>query len=176
MAKLFVLSGGPCSGKTSLIKYLEKKGFPVLHETARKLVEIGIIKPEEFKSKEKRDYIQRIIFEEQLKAEESVSNQPVVFLDRSLVDGIAYYWILNLEPPKYMFEILSKKRYDKVFILEQLENFELDNVRHESPEQAKKIHELVIKAYEMLGYDIIEVPVMPIFQRAHFILKRIELF
>ncbi|HLI45721.1 MAG TPA: ATP-binding protein, partial [Geobacterales bacterium] len=136
MAKLFVLSGGPCSGKTSLIKFLESKGFPVLHETARKLVQMGIIKQEEFKSKERRDYIQRIIFEEQLKAEESVSNLPFVFLDRSLVDGIAYYWVLGLEPPSFMFEILSKKRYDSVFILDQLQEFEIDEIRHEDPEQA----------------------------------------
>ncbi|MDT7891134.1 MAG: ATP-binding protein [Thermoproteota archaeon] len=175
MARFYVVSGGPCSGKTTLIKYLESKGFPVLHETARKLVEKGILKKEDFLDKNKRDFIQRVIFKEQIRAEESVLSYPFVFLDRSVVDGIAYYWIINLEPPREMIEIASKRNYECIFILEQLDKFEKDEVRYEEPEEAKKVHELIVRAYNMLGYKTIRIPVMPVKDRAILILKNIEL-
>lgn len=174
MARLFVISGGPCSGKTSLVKYLESKGFFVVHESARKLVEEGIISLEDFKSKQKRDHIQRIIFKKQLEAEESILHEGIVFLDRSVVDGIAYYWIANLEPPREILSVASKRNYEKVFILEQLPFYEEDGIRHENIEEAKKIQELIIRAYTMLGYKIKFVPVMPLEERAVFVLKEVE--
>lgn len=175
MTRFYVISGGPCSGKTTLIKYFESKGFPVLHETARKLVEKGILKKEDFLDKNKRDFIQRIIFKEQIKAEESAFSYPFVFLDRSVVDGIAYYWILNLEPPREVIEIASRRNYECVFILEQLDKFERDEIRYEKAEEARRVHELIVRAYNMLGYKTIRIPVMPLNDRAIFILKKIEL-
>jgi len=38
MEKVAII-GGPCSGKTTVIKELEKQGFNVIHETARNLIE-----------------------------------------------------------------------------------------------------------------------------------------
>ncbi len=176
MVKFYVITGGPCSGKTSLIKYLESKGFPVVHESARWLVENGILKAEDFKSKDKRDEIQRKIFMKQLEAEERASSYPIAFLDRSLIDGIAYYWVVNLEPPDYMLKIISKKKYEKVFVLEMLRFYEEDGVRYESEEEAIKVHELIIKAYSSLGYKPIFIPRASVEERAFLILKEIGHF
>lgn len=173
MRRLFVLTGGPCSGKTSIIKYLESKGFTVLHETARKLVEKGILKVEDFKIKEKRDYIQRRIFYAQLSAEEELPKNCLAFLDRGLVDGIAYYWIMDLDPPKEFIEIASKRDYELVFILDQMERYEKDGIRHEDPKEARLIYELIKKAYIELGFKTIRVPVLPLKERTKYILKEI---
>lgn len=39
--KKIVLTGGPCCGKTTLIEELNKRGYPVLHETAREVLNEG---------------------------------------------------------------------------------------------------------------------------------------
>jgi predicted ATPase len=35
----YVITGAPCSGKTSVIRELEKRGYRVVHEVARAYIE-----------------------------------------------------------------------------------------------------------------------------------------
>ncbi len=39
MTRWHVITGAPCSGKTTVIRDLERRGFRVVHETARAWIE-----------------------------------------------------------------------------------------------------------------------------------------
>jgi predicted ATPase len=47
-----------------------------------------------------------------------------------------------------------------------------DPVRSENAQSADRIEGLIEAAYSGLGYDIIRVPVMPVRERAEFVLSR----
>ncbi len=54
-----------------------------------------------------------------------------------------------------------------------LVDFKNDEARNETPEQAMLIHGAIREAYVDQGYDIVEVPVLPVPERADFILKNL---
>ena len=89
--KKCVITGSSCSGKTTLIKELESRGFYVLKEVARK-----IISERKYMPQTKDEFLKKqiLIFNEQFyneeKFEREFPNADMVFLDRSLIDCISY--------------------------------------------------------------------------------------
>ncbi len=73
-------------------------------------------------------------------------------------DSIAYYRLSGLDTAQPL-EFSRAVRYKRVFFLEPLP-FRTDRVRTEDPETAARIDRFLRDAYEMLGYDIIPVPVL----------------
>lgn len=166
----YVITGGACSGKTTVINHFKKRGYSVLEETAREVIEerknFNLDKKEKIKRQE-------IIFNRQFKAEESYSKKFIdcLFLDRSLIDGVAYFNYLFNCFSKNFIKWKLKNRYDLVFVLDRLP-FEKDGLRIEkTEEEAAKSHQKIIKAYRNYGYSLIFVPVMPVEKRVEFILN-----
>ena len=92
-----------------------------------------------------------------------------VFFDRGLPDVIAYYRFLKAKPPKTLGG-LSRDRYKKVFMLDMLP-YKKDYARNESEKDALKIHRLIKRAYQGLGYRVVRIPVMAVTERVELILK-----
>jgi predicted ATPase len=172
--KKIVITGGPCSGKTAVIEELRKIGFPVLEETAKEIVALRKHIPV---TKEESDIRQDLIFNKQFAKEQKAEkeNYDVLFLDRSLIDGLAYAVLYSGEKSieKYLPAVRNKK-YDYVFILDLLpfnpEGFRSEN---ENEEEAKRIHNSILELYQRLGYEPVSVPVMSIEHRVGFILEKI---
>jgi len=168
--KKIVLTGGPSSGKTSVIKELKRRGFRVLSESGRTI--LGVMGSP--KSKKEMVKVQLLICCLQ-KILESYCEKKT-FLDRSLIDIFAYSKHFFGSLPKCMS--LPNYRYDKVFVLDRLP-FVADGLRIESCDgEAKKMHNLVLAEYELHGYRPIVVPLFPsctvqesIERRAVFILN-----
>jgi len=169
MIKKYVITGGPCTGKTTTINNLKKQGFFIFEESARKVLKT------KFKDKHSkeidRDFFQRKIFElqEEHFNKANNSNKQIVFFDRGVGDTLAYYLFSKLKIPKDLLEKAKKQRYTKIFFLEPLNFYEKDDIRQESKKEQKKISEAIIKSYSQLGYDIIKVPIMSINKRIEFI-------
>jgi Predicted ATPase len=174
MKLIYVITGGPCTGKTTLINYLYKRGFHIVEESARLLVKEGILTKEDFINPNKRDYLQRMIMKKQIEQESKIPINKITFLDRGLVDGIAYYWIVNMEPPFELLELCKNRNYRLVFVLEQLDNYQSDELRYEDFETGKKIHEYIIKAYKMFGYKLIFIPKASVEERLNIILGHVK--
>ncbi|VVB82013.1 Dephospho-CoA kinase [uncultured archaeon] len=166
--KKIVLTGGPCSGKSTVLEELAKKGYSVLRETAKEIVakrkDIPI-------SKQESEIRQDMIFNEQLKKEEEAEKGiGVLFLDRSLIDGLGYSVLYEGENSleKYFPKILGRK-YHKIFLFERLP-FSSQGFRPETNEEAKKIHDAMDSIYKRFGYEPISVPKMSVEERVNFIL------
>lgn len=174
MKELYVITGGPCAGKTTLINYLRSKGFYTVDEAARLVVEKGIFSKEDFVNKEKRKELQEVVLNLQIYLEENIPDNTIAFLDRGAIDGVAYLWIVGLNPSEKCIEICKKRNYKAVFILEQLEYYFTDNVRYESYEEGREIHKLIIKAYEQFGYRPYFIKRDTVENRAEEILKIVK--
>ncbi len=173
MPRIFVLTGGPCTGKTATLEALRKRGCIVSGEAARKVIEREMNKGSDALPWKDRDAFQRSVLDEQKELEAGLRGEKDAFLDRGIPDGLVYYRLDGLEPPKELLEAARETRYDRVFVLDILPEYETDESRREDPETMRKIHMLVKDVYRELGYEIVEVPVMSVEKRVDFILDRV---
>lgn len=169
----YVITGAPCSGKTSVINGLARRGYKVLPEAARAYIDSQLalgLTLEEIKA----DILpfERHILLDKARIEERLDERRLVFLDRAVPDSIAYFQFEGLdcrEPLAYS----RRRRYQKIFLFEQLE-FKKDAVRSEDRTIAWRIETLLEKCYLDLGYPIIRVPVLPVDQRIAFVLGQVD--
>lgn len=168
-----VITGGPYCGKTTIINELSAHGFITIKEAA-----IEVIKNEQEAGNNKpwleREKFQKKIIDLQIQQFNSARNNVITFYDRGLVDGLAYYHLDGIDPPKELKEHASKKRYNLVFIPDLIEGFKPDKIRGESPEERKLVHELIIKYYSDYGYNVINIPSLSVSERVLFIKNKIN--
>ena len=169
----FIITGGPCSGKTSLIKSFVDKRYSTLSETARE-----IINEESEKSQGKlpwtdvKEFQIKVMNRQKLKENELIGD--IVFLDRGLPDNIAYCELNNIDLGESIIEDIKIANYEKVFIMDILPIYEKDEERKEDLEEAKKIHEKICEVYKILNFDIVKVPFLEINERKKYVLDRIN--
>ncbi|UCD31915.1 MAG: ATP-binding protein [Desulfobacterales bacterium] len=167
----YVITGAPCSGKTAVISGLEQIGHQVVHEVARAYIDEQLQKGQSI-AQIKTDILsfESHILYKKIEIEQSLPESSVIFLDRAVPDSIAYYMIEGLNPddPIQKSKLI---RYKNIFLFERL-RFEKDDVRSEDEKIAAQLDRLLQTSYEMLDYDIIYVPVMPVDKRIDFILER----
>lgn len=172
-----VITGGPGVGKTTLIKKLREMGYYTVAEAARYVAEEEMRKGSKLipRVKDKVKEFQLKVLDAQLRFEKDAPKDEIVFLDRGIPDGIAYFWLHGVEPCREVIEAAKKHRYDLVFILEPLPIYHKDEVRWEDPDVAKIAQKLIEKAYKMLNYNVISVPAMNTKRRIRFILEKVNI-
>lgn len=163
-----VITGGPCSGKTSLIERISEFGYTVVEEAATQIISKGIYHPQKEPLKFQRHVLSRQIFLEK-KAESETDG--LIFCDRGIYDGLAYLRFFNV--PEDKLELPERWNYLMAFHLEQLE-YKKDEIRFETPKEAHKISELIREVYIEKGIPVEHVPVMNISQRTNFVLNRVK--
>ena len=179
-----VISGGPGTGKTSIVKVLESMGYPCYHEVIRDMTLEAkkdtnparfVTNPLAFVT-DPYDFNRRIL-ENRLGhfKEGTRMSEAVVFFDRGLPDVLAYMDYFK-QPYEDDFKAICKdNRYDKVLLLPPWEAIYIsDNERLESFEEALEIHQYLTASYERFGYSPVSVPEGSIPERATFILDHLR--
>lgn len=175
--KKYVVTGGPCSGKTTILNSINSLGFHILPESSRIVMEKYNIHP-------KKDFnnFQRILMIEQMGMEINLSNLDVdvAFLDRSILDNYAYANFGNVTCSPEIEDFVRNTDYSKIFLLDITPEYKKDDQRWESQYMAKTIHNKIHNTYNEFGYNPIEVPFFEedsfeksVEKRRDFILKRI---
>lgn len=169
----YVLTGGPCAGKTTTINEFARRGYPVLAEPARLIIDEKLASgltidqivgdPNWLPSVVERSYRQ----------ESAVPKDELYFFDRALPDSIAYYSLAGRARDSFFDRALKEIRYRKIFLL-ALVDYQNDSARSETPEQARAIHEKIREGYMGEGYEIIDVPVLPVGERVDFVLNLLD--
>lgn len=169
MSNWCVLTAGPCAGKTSTIRELLARGYNVAPEASRLVIDQKI--SEGYDDPQSHEDFPQWVEKKDRQIERRLERDAsdVVFLDRSLADNIAYQRLFNGGTYQSLVDECIG-RYQTVFLLEQLP-LENDYARKEDEETAREIHEELRTTYEDLGYDVVEVPVMPIDERVDFVVK-----
>jgi predicted ATPase len=168
-----VITGGPGTGKTSLITALESKGYTCLPEISRQVTlearEKGI---DQLFLKDPMLFSYKLLEGRKKQFYEAVDYKTdLVFLDRGLPDVLAYLEYIGDKYPKIFTEVCASHRYDLVFLLPPwVEIYATDNERYESFEQAKLIYQALKKVYIKFNYTLIEVPKGKLQDRIDFIM------
>lgn len=152
--KKVVITGGPNSGKSSLISLLAERGLAVLTETARLVIEQKGIYPWD-----DQQLFGETVHREQVRREKELSGE-LIFLDRSLVDPVAYAEVAGAPLPASIYRDIERAGYHRdVFYCEMLPTYCTDRQRKDSPVQAAAVHDRLRTVYARFGFNVVEVPV-----------------
>lgn len=169
----YVLTGGPCAGKTTLVREFEADGIHVIHESARAIIEEGLSagKTLDEVRADPAAFTAAIIDRDTANLDRH-GNHERVFFDRSILDNIAYHRILNLTPSAELLAAAERAAFRKVFLLDLLD-YQLDEARNETPEEAARIHTALEAAYRDYGVPVVKVPVLPVEERVAFVVENL---
>ena len=168
----YVITGAPCSGKTSVIRRLEQLGYPVVHEVARAYIDAQLSEGKTLEQIKADEWaFERHILMAKVKIESKLAPDDIIFFDRATPDSIAYYKLCGLDPSE-PWQMSQTVRYQKIFLFERL-SFLSDPVRSEDEKTAGRLSDLITECYRALGYQLIHVPLLSIEERTEFILKRL---
>lgn len=169
----YVVTGGPHSGKTTIVNRLSEMGYDTNPEYSRLLIDRELKKGkslDEIRGNSKM--FQDALVAGKLGLERNLPKDKMVFLDRGLVDSIAYYKFLKIPLPKGLVK-LCRKRYKKVFLLGMLP-YKQDYARNEPKKHAYKLNRLIKQVYSQFGYKVIVIPAMPVEDRVKMILDNLD--
>ncbi len=183
-AKKIVITGGPSTGKTSVIEQLEYDGFYCLHEVIRTMTSHEKSKDEKIQittnpiiSVKDPAKFNTMILNARIEQYEIAhkSKEDTVFFDRGIPDVLAYMDCFDqIYEPEFV-KACETKRYDQVFLMPPWGKIHItDSERFESFEESMRIHECLKKAYENYSYDVIIVPKTSVKERIGFILDHIN--
>lgn len=170
----FVITGAPSTGKTTLINGLSMLGYATVPEAARLVIDEAIKQGrtvEELRKIEK-DF-QHQVLNKKLELEKKQPAEKLTFFDRGLHDTLAYLHVHQINIEDYVHELISARKYKRVFLLEPLEFFDKDYARTENRSQVLQLQKLLSSAYADHGMPPLSVPFLPPRQRLQFVLDNI---
>lgn len=168
-----VITGGPSSGKSTVIRLLKDMGFETTIELARHYIDLQRMNgrsTEEIRANQRQ--FQHKVLNMQINVEKKLDPKELVFLDRGLPDELAYYKYFNLQPDEKLIAHLDDNRYRAIFILDLLP-LDKDYARTEDVAAQKALHQMIIDTYLERGEPIVFVPVLPPKERVEFILDKL---
>ena len=171
-----VITGGPGTGKTSIINELLKRNYACLEEISRQVTleakqqgidQLFLTDPLLFSDKLLEGRTKQFF--------DAGENGGLVFLDRGIPDILAYLDFAGQTYPDHYDRACRAHVYDHVFVLSPwLEIYRQDNERYESFEEAAEIHDQLLETYLKYDYRLHDVPFGNVKERTDFILKIAE--
>lgn len=170
----YVLTGGPSTGKTTLLKLLSEKGYQVVPEAARSVIDTHLadgISVEELRSDEK--HFQELVVQRKADIESTLDPNAIIFFDRGMHDSNAYLRYYDFHIEDWIDDLVYNATYRKVFLLDQLDRYKDDYARVEDQAFRERIGELLQAAYEQSDIPVEVVPDIGLEKRLNHILNSI---
>lgn len=172
MQAFFVITGGPGSGKTTLIDALEQAGFARAVEAGR-----GIIQDQAAIDGPALPWRDPAAFAELMLGWEMRSHRMAerqagpVFFDRGVPDVIGYLRLMRLPVPVHIEKAAEVFRYcRRVFIAPPWrEIFTQDTERRQDFTEAERTYAALAETYARLGYELVELPRAGVAERLKFV-------
>ncbi len=178
MHQKVVITGGPGTGKSTVIEALEKQRYTCMPEVSR-----SVTRAAQERGIDQLFLHDPLIFSELLLQErinqyrkaEEINDGPV-FFDRGIPDVVGYLDYLGVDYPDHFRLESIEKRYSRVLMMPPWQAiYRSDSERYENFEQSLLIFENLKKTYLGLGYSIEIVPEASVETRVEFILNAIEI-
>lgn len=179
MDHFYIITGGPGSGKTSLLNALALSGYQHSQEAGRHIIQDqvaigGTALP----------WLNPALFAELMLAWEMRSyaiaiseqrSQPY-FFDRGMTDIAGYLTLCALPVPAHVSQAVQRYSYNKtVFIAPHWPDiYEADEERKQSLDEAERTFDAMASTYQHYGFNLLELPKADIKTRLGFVLNHIQ--
>ena len=172
----FIFTGGPCCGKTTVLKKLQEMGHQVCPEAYSALHKEARANGTLNKFSTDMIYQRYLIMQRHLEQESRLDPARPAFLDRSIPDVIFYGNYFNVAMPADLIQIFEHHKIDYryVFIFEPVPKilYQQTESRQETCAEAAQMHQAVLKWYAERDFRIIHVPFDTVEKRIKFILDQ----
>lgn len=173
--RFFIITGGPGSGKSTLIDALEARGFARTIEAGRAIIREQMANGgNALPWSDPHAFAERMFAWELRSYARAAERDDVVFFDRGIPDVIGYLRLMNLPVPPHIDAAARHHRYNtRVFIAPPWPAiFAQDAERKQTPEEAERTYQAMVETYADYGYELTELPRVGVAQRVAFVLRR----
>ena len=175
---LFVISGGPGCGKTTLLTALAEGGYATVPESARAVIRDEIAAGGVAPPWADQGRFARAIFERDLaKWRAHLARPGPIFFDRALPEAVAIWESNGLAVPTDVRAAIGGCRFNRtVFVAPYwAEIYCQDEERKQTHEEAAYYAAMTGPLYAAAGYEVVELPLIPVAERVAFVLQRLGL-
>ena len=172
--RFFVLTGGPGSGKSTLIAALAKAGHVCSVEAGRAIIQDqALIGGRALPSTDPAAFAELMLSWEMRSYRMAEAQSGSAFFDRGVPDVAGYLRLTGLPVPTHVEAAARAFHYNRrVFIAPPWpEIFARDRERRQSYDEAVRTCDAMVETYTRYGYELVELPRVPVEQRTRFILE-----
>jgi|SRR5690606_9001767 len=163
MNKLYVITGGPGVGKTTLLNALAADGLATVPEVARTIIKQQLaIGGDALPWKNKERYTDLMLAASISDYKHVISTRPngICYFDRGVIDAVCYAGMIGYSiAPSVMKEALACRYHSTVFILPPWrEIYEIDTERKQTWDEAVYTYQQLKSVYKHYGYETLIIP------------------
>jgi predicted ATPase len=173
----FVISGGPRSGKTTVLRELAKLGIPYAPEVARQIIKEQVEAGGTALPWSDRASYANLMLERSIEAylEHASASMPI-FADRGIPDTLGYARLIGLKNTCAIETACWRYRYASFVFLAPpwKEIYETDDERIQDFYEAERTFQVLAGVYRECDHDLVELPKLAPRDRARFILSELH--
>lgn len=174
--RFFVLTGGPGSGKSTLIAALAARGFNVAPEAGRAIIRQQMrIDGAALPWQDRAAFADAMLIHDMRSHDEMAAAAGPVFFDRGIPDVAGYLTLCGLPVPAHIVRACAAFRYARdVFVAPPWrEIFASDAERRQDWDEAVRTHGVMARIYPEFGYRLLDLPLADVDARADFVLRHV---
>jgi len=175
--RLYVITGGPGSGKSTLIEALAEHGICTMPESGRAIIQDQVaVGGKALPWSDRRAFAELMLGWEIRSYRAALRLSGPVIFDRGVPDVLGYLRLCGLSVPSHVDRAAQIFRYHRrVFIAPPwLEIYASDAERKQSFEEAQATYEVLTETYSALGYNLVPLPLDSIQERVRFVLAMVH--
>jgi predicted ATPase len=177
MHNFFVITGGPGSGKSTLIHALQQRGYRCFEEAARQIIKEQMSVDGDAVPWKNLSRFKKLIFLRTLENHRQAlkTANEVTFFDRDVLDLVAYDRLTHNESFPELLKAVEDVQYSrKVFLAPPWkEIYRNDTERKQTFEESLEIYANIVRVYTEYGRELIELPKVSVEERVKFIIDHL---